>query len=101
MIGGGKRNVVSIMAILIGAFLVGLFGLTENILGGIIVPVGLVVALFIVYKVANSEEKKLSQKGFTRSILGVLFFLVLLTLVFSGTCVLSESGMQVRKLFVK
>ncbi len=101
-----KRIAISISAILIASFFVGLLGGMQvggqeyaiiwwGLLGiAIAILLGLVLGVFAIAHFRCT-------KGTKGIFIGILILLVLIPLVFAGTCALSVGGDFVRRIFVK
>ena len=97
-----KRIVIPMLVILTVSFFVGLFGgmqgygpLGWGMLGiGVAVVTALILGVFAIVHFRRT-------KGIKGLFIGILIFLVLIPLVFAGTCALSVGGDFVRRLFVK
>ncbi len=102
-----KRIAISILVILTASFFVGLLGgmqvgeqnygpfLWWGLLGiAIAILLGLVLGVFAIAHFRRT-------KGTKGIFIGILILLVLIPLVFAGTCALSVGGDFVRRLFVK
>lgn len=102
MNGKVKWAIILILVILIASFFVGLFGGMQgyNPIGwGLLgIVIAIVIALILGVSAIVHFRRTKGTKGL---FIGILILLVLIPLVFAGTCALSVGGDFVRRLFFK